>query len=1085
MGKYIIGIDMGINNVGWSVLDCEKNLIEKSGVRLFSISSDAKDRRMARNVRRRMKRRSTRVHDILELFGQIHFPKEVTIDSELIKTRYKGIKQQISKQNIINILCFLIKYRGYIPYGDEEVNFVDLKDKLPCEYYYDLYQKTGKYRATNEQVKNNENIKEIEKMLLVQSRFYSEINSNIIQKTIDIFKRKRTFWEGPGSVKQLTPYGRFKTIDDVQDYLKRKKQNQSYEKYIFEDLIGNCKIALDQKCASALNFYAEQFNLLNDFINIKIKNIEDVNQKDYFTQVGCTYTFNKEALELIVQYCLDNDTISVKNMFKKLFGLDIINTSGYRVDKKNNPEFATLNHYRYVKKTMLESGFSLDWVINHDTYNKIINYFMITPGTVELIKMISNDKSIQYNFSEDEYTVLSTIYTKLKKSSAFKYHALSEKVLKIAIHDMLATQMNFMQVRKKFDYDKEAREWFAKHYCNVDASIPLINSKYVDEIIASPQVKKSLRQAIRVINSIIKAKKSIPEIIAIESTREMNGKDKKNELQREQLLNEKIKQRAVETIQNLFGEKQLNDANIEKVMLYEEINGICPYCNKVQIKLDDVINNKIEVEHILPRSQSFNNSYNNKTLSCPKCNSEKSNKTPYSYLSPFKKYDDFSKRINENKNYSDDKKANFLFTGDLNKYSTRFFARNLRDTAYATTELIKQIKLFNYYLEDQYNDVKVLTLSTPGMITHETRKRLNIEKDRDDGKHHHAVDASIVALLGNTKLGRLIVQTQNDNQFWIKGKEFIEKNPNMLYKFNLNEYKNQILDINEENIKLSYEVNKDPEKKLSNANIYKYIKKGENYYKIEQISNIYAIDFNNNASKKQFEKLIDDNNNNIILLCFDNNKKLYQKIKDIYNKYKNKKGNVFINYAIDKYGLQDVKDFDYRKHGLRNSLKKTDSPVIIRLRYYSKASTPYLLDKKNIKQKENTLIGLDSLGQYCTQIYEDLDNKKFVFLPIFALSVDLHSKRINKDNFYYKLLYQKYIGTKNIKYICSLYNGNYLEITKKTDKIISGVYQCFHKTNNKICLKNGAYFTQNDLVLKIYDIDMLGNKKERLTYSLK
>ena len=80
MQKYIIGLDLGINNVGWSIIDEETNTIEKTGVRLYTASDEAKDRREARNTRRRMKRRKNRVEETLTLFNSIHFPSAITID---------------------------------------------------------------------------------------------------------------------------------------------------------------------------------------------------------------------------------------------------------------------------------------------------------------------------------------------------------------------------------------------------------------------------------------------------------------------------------------------------------------------------------------------------------------------------------------------------------------------------------------------------------------------------------------------------------------------------------------------------------------------------------------------------------------------------------------------------------------------------------------------------------------------------------------------------------------------------------------------------------------------------------------------
>ncbi len=93
MSKYSIGLDLGENNVGWSIVDIDTAKIEKCGVRKFNTSSGAKDRRVQRNTRRRLKRRDTRKEDLLKLFASIDFPNTNTIDTKLIETRYKGIHE--------------------------------------------------------------------------------------------------------------------------------------------------------------------------------------------------------------------------------------------------------------------------------------------------------------------------------------------------------------------------------------------------------------------------------------------------------------------------------------------------------------------------------------------------------------------------------------------------------------------------------------------------------------------------------------------------------------------------------------------------------------------------------------------------------------------------------------------------------------------------------------------------------------------------------------------------------------------------------------------------------------------------------
>ena len=170
-----------------------------------------------------------------------------------------------------------------------------------------------------------------------------------------------------------------------------------------------------------------------------------------------------------------------------------------------------------------------------------------------------------------------------------------------------------------------------------------MTTKFVDEIVASPQVKKTLRQAIRMINAIIEEQGSYPSVIAIESAKEMNGEDKKKEIERVQKIQEKLRKDAKTILESTVSDDKVTDNMIERIMLFEEINGHCPYCGKA-ININDVINNTVEVEHIIPISQSADDSFENKTIVCRDCNSKKQNKIPFSYMSSIE-FEEFTKRV--------------------------------------------------------------------------------------------------------------------------------------------------------------------------------------------------------------------------------------------------------------------------------------------------------------------------------------------------------------------------------------------------------------------------------------------------------
>lgn len=79
--NYSIGLDIGTNSVGWAVIDNDYHLLKHKsknmwGVRLFEEGATAKDRRLSRGSRRRLKRRKQRIALLKELIGEIVLEKD-------------------------------------------------------------------------------------------------------------------------------------------------------------------------------------------------------------------------------------------------------------------------------------------------------------------------------------------------------------------------------------------------------------------------------------------------------------------------------------------------------------------------------------------------------------------------------------------------------------------------------------------------------------------------------------------------------------------------------------------------------------------------------------------------------------------------------------------------------------------------------------------------------------------------------------------------------------------------------------------------------------------------------------------------
>ena len=128
----------------------------------------------------------------------------------------------------------------------------------------------------------------------------------------------------------------------------------------------------------------------------------------------------------------------------------------------------------------------------------------------------------------------------------------------------------------------------------------------------------------------------LPDRIHVELARDL--KKSKHERQDQTKRNrdrEKLRQEALEGLRNKDAVRFANPRNsdIEKYQMATEARWQCPYTGQ-QYGFTDVFGEhpQVDVEHIIPRSRSLDDSYLNKTLAYRSANMEKGNRTPHEWL---------------------------------------------------------------------------------------------------------------------------------------------------------------------------------------------------------------------------------------------------------------------------------------------------------------------------------------------------------------------------------------------------------------------------------------------------------------------
>ncbi|MFY1045829.1 type II CRISPR RNA-guided endonuclease Cas9 [Chryseobacterium sp. GP-SGM7] len=150
----------------------------------------------------------------------------------------------------------------------------------------------------------------------------------------------------------------------------------------------------------------------------------------------------------------------------------------------------------------------------------------------------------------------------------------------------------------------------------------------------NPVVEKILNQMINLVNEVSK-EYGRPDEIRIELARELknNAEERANmtsEISKATLLHQKY----AEVLQREFGIKSPSRNDLIRYKLYLELekNLFKDLYTDVQIKRDELFTDKYDIDHIIPQSRFFDDSFSNKVLVPRGANLKKGNFTAFDYL---------------------------------------------------------------------------------------------------------------------------------------------------------------------------------------------------------------------------------------------------------------------------------------------------------------------------------------------------------------------------------------------------------------------------------------------------------------------
>ena len=751
--NYRLGLDIGIASVGWAVVRTDTKDepcgIERMGVRVFDKAevpktgdSLASARRSARCSRRRLRRRRHRIDRTEMLLENAGLIDRAVLQAryqsgqmeDVYELRVRALDELIPDEGLAQILVFMAKHRGFRSTRKAEMKDEETGKVLSAVRENEKRMKEHGYRTVGEMIYLDESFREDvpwsdthylltprnkggdyrhtifraqleEEVLLILQRQKALGNAKITEKFIEsyqtIFEGQRLFDEGPG--------------------LQPDHQTPSpYAGSLIENMVGNCTFEKQEKRAAKATYTAQRFILL-----------EKINHTTIVCD-GVARRLSDVEREALLAYAYQKEKITYEDVRKKLklSENEVFKSLAYqkgRAETEKKTRYVSLDEYHKFKKASIRFIDLIESSKKYDLYDQVATILSYYKGDERRMDELST------------LGIPADICEELLVLTPSKFQHLSVKAMQKILPYLEEGQIySEACTAAGYDFRNDGEEEKQTYLTN----------EAVQELLAdipNPVVCRAISQTAKVINAIIREYGS-PIAVHIELAREMaKNFQERNELRKSMEQNMKRNEAVKKRLQEEYGVIHPTGQDIVKFKLWEEQDGRCMYSGEV-ISIENLFApGYAEVDHIIPYSISFDDSYRNKVLVKKQYNQEKGNRTPYEYFGQnenwWKKYEGFVQTC-----VKDFRKQQHLLKKHVSKEEREEFkARNIQDTKYITSAMQnlirKNLLLAPYEMPDKKR--KVFTVN--GTVTDYLKKRWGLpKKDRRTDKHH-AMDALVVA----------------------------------------------------------------------------------------------------------------------------------------------------------------------------------------------------------------------------------------------------------------------------------------------------------------------------------------------------
>lgn len=729
---YNLGIDIGIASIGFAGVDIAKEKILFTGAHIFEAAENPKDksslakpRREKRGARRITSRRSQRKRQIRALLARHDIKDIQAIDKKPSKNDYKSpwelrkdaFNRLLTDAELARVLFHMAKRRGFQSNKKGVVGDNDTEGKKVLQGATDLEEKWMESGETT-----------IAAFLSTQSKqrngdgdYSRSVKRDMIrEEVVKIFEAQQKFGNTKATKELLNEY--------AGSGLKEERNTREGDGIAFyqrplqssEKLVGYCTFEKEEKRAPKYSYTAELFVMWSKINNLKIKDTasnerfltidekQKIAEQIHKTKRGATYKAIRKLIDM-------NDQERFNIGYRKIKDDD--NTWDAIKDRTEATTFMKLEGYHLLKDA-LENNSAISW---HDWTN---NKRDILDDIVRILSFNEDRKLVDemlssHHLSEQEKQNLCKI-TKFSKTLDLSLKA---------IRNILP----FMQQGMKYD---EACKEAGYHHSKTHENGALEYIPPFDDV-KNPVVNRAMAQARKVINACIR-KYGKPEKIIIELARDVGrSADDRSKIEREQKKNQAYREELTKHAAELYGiiPENVTGEDYLKYRLWKEQEGVCPYSGvyiSAEMMRDSMTT---QIDHIIPYSRSWDNSYMNKVLCTSDANQDKGNRTPYEWLGGTPLFDKMAAVISK---LPPAKQERFLIE-EFQEREQGWRERSLNDTRYMS-------KLLKNHIEQNLNLGEGRRVQTRnGALTAYLRNIWGFAKKNRENDRHHALDAIVIA----------------------------------------------------------------------------------------------------------------------------------------------------------------------------------------------------------------------------------------------------------------------------------------------------------------------------------------------------